>query len=77
MAKDIHIPINITVEPKVRAIMRKSKNYPDEPLEVVDIQNVIKGLSRYITVLRRRISKLEDKTKKQKCRLALYEKGKE
>lgn len=73
MAKDIHIPINITVEPRIRAIMRSNRDNPDEPLEVADIQTLIKATSRYINTLRHRITTLEDKVIRQKHKLTEFE----
>ncbi len=77
MAKDIHTPINITVEPRIRAILLSNKDNPDEPLEVADIQTLIKATSRYINTLRHRITTLENKVVRQKHKLTEYENAKE
>ena len=74
--KDIHEPIEITVDARVRAIMRGShaKGGIGEPFEVADIQTVIKAMSVYVNVLRHRVGDIEMKCKRQKHKLTEYEK---
>ncbi len=73
MAQLIHEPIDITVEPRIRAIMRRRKK-EQLPPEVADIQIVINALSAKIQWQAERIKDLEWKIKRQKTQLAEYEK---
>ncbi|HDY87435.1 MAG TPA: hypothetical protein ENH82_04875 [bacterium] len=74
--KDIHEPIDITVDARVRAIMRSryAEECKGEPFEVADIQTVIKAMSCYVNVLRHRVLDAEKKCKRQKNKLSEYEK---
>lgn len=69
MAKLIHEQINITVDPYVRIIMRKNKIKHDEPLEVADIQLVIKALSNQCQRQSDRINYLQGVIKSKKNKL--------
>ena len=68
MAQDINEPIDITVDKRVRAVMRSryAKEAFDKPFEVADIQHVIKAMSIYINVLRHRVLDVDMKCKRQK-----------
>ena len=72
MAKDINTPVNITIEPRIRAIIERNHDNPDEPLEVADIQMVIKAVSRYVNILKRELIVKQDKIERQKDTLNRY-----
>jgi peptidoglycan hydrolase CwlO-like protein len=70
MAKSLKTPIDITVTPSIRAIMRRYNTEGDNtPIEVADIQNVIKALSHECGRHVKKIQELEEKIIKQKKEL--------
>ncbi len=59
MAKQIDKPIDITIEPRVRAVLRR---FPNGSLNTVsDVQNVIAAMSSYTNHLRHNINELQIK----------------
>jgi len=70
---DIHEPINISVEPNIRAILRTVKG-TGEPLEVADIQEVMRAVGGRFRKLKSEIFILNGKVRKQKHKLTEYQK---
>ena len=64
MVQGIHEPIDITIDPRVRAIMRNGRG--DGDFEVADIQNIIKAMSVYHNKLRHQVNEQGMKIARQK-----------
>ena len=74
MAQLIRDPIDIHVEPRVRAILgHDGRNYKDQVPEVADIQIVISVLSKRIQLQQKVINDLQLKVKRQKTKLTELE----
>lgn len=74
MAQLKHEPIDIHVEPRVRAIVGHDGRYDENKvLEVADIQIVISVLSKHIQSQNKIINELQLKVKRQKTTLTKLE----
>ncbi len=67
--QDIHTPINITIDPRVRAVINKGNKQYNQPFEVADIQYVIKAMSIYHNKLCEHIQLQENVIRREKEKL--------